>query len=272
MYDFNTVGPGAPMMAPRVDPLREEKYRKMKSTKIGMALILGTIGCLLIGALATPVPCIGALLGLGALGLGIAGYVMMIKGGDAIEGPHRTLVITSIVVISIAVFGSVVIAVMGAMASMGSLMGSAWDGTFTGQDLKDYFESLLPLIYVGVVTNILISIAFVLIFIQPSKKWGKVMIGIYIGLSVIMIPASSYVSYTMTKDIIDDIDVAADYDQEKLEEFQNDQTSNNWIVSVMRVPEYVLLLIIGFGALFNVKKMEQELEPKLDPRLYSINM
>ncbi|MGA1872865.1 MAG: hypothetical protein ACMUHY_04275 [Thermoplasmatota archaeon] len=251
----------------------EVKRRKLKQTRIGIGLLMGAIGCVLVAILASPVPCIPALLGIGVLGLGISAYILLLMGAGALEKPHRTLVITSLVIIIIAYFITVIIAVMAVFSSVVPLMGSSSDETLTGQDMKDFFETVRIMAFFSIIPNVMMAVGYAMILFKPAKKWGRPLLGVFIGLAFLTSIGGALISYTLTGNIIDDIDLdRGDYELEDVQELQQDVTINSWLAGLIRVPEYIIYLIVAAGALLNVKRMEDELKPKLDDRLYNIKL
>ncbi|MGA1847799.1 MAG: hypothetical protein ACMUHB_00535 [Thermoplasmatota archaeon] len=271
MYDFDRINQGPSMDAPRRDPLREEKHRKMKATRIGLALFLGAFASYIVG-IPTMIICIGFFLLLGAIGLGIAGYVMMIKGGDALQKPHKTLVILSLVIMIASIFVGVILGLV--VTGMGNY-DFDWgleEKTYSGAEVKEELETLQRGVWTGIVTTILTSGAWAMLFFIPSKKWGKILIVVYVVLAILLAVTSAGLKYVMIQNEIDDIEDDDLYSRTEKDTLISDLNLRLILPGLMGFIASILLVIIAIGAYLNVKKMEQELEPKLDPRLYSINM
>jgi hypothetical protein len=270
---YSSQGYGAPPSQLVIETPEEIKRKKLKQTKIGIGLLIGAVGCMILGLLLAPIPCIGALLSLGMLGLGISAYILMLLGANAIEKTHKTLLITSMVLIIIAFLFTIVIAIMTVFASMGTLMGSTSSDEISGQDMRDFFESIRTIAFVGLFPNMLMAIGYAMILFKPAKKWGRPLLGVFLGLAVLSSIGSVMISYTLMGDIIDEIDPNKDdYTLDDMTSFQKDITMNSWAAGLVRVPEYIIYLIVAIGAFINVKHMEEKAAPKLDSRLYDLRL
>ncbi len=248
------------------------KKKKLKQTKIGLGLLLGAVGCQIVALLAAPITCIAGLLGLGVFGLGLSAYIMLLLGSKAIERPHKTLLISSMVIIGIAFLIMMAIAGVAIIGTLDSIAGTT-SQDFTGQEIRDIFEITRSMAFIAIVPNIMMSFAYAMILFKPAKKWGRTMLGVFLGIAVLSSIGAAFTTYNLTGDLIDEIDPDRDdYDTEDFTSFQQDATMNGWLAGLLHVPEYIIYLIVGFGAFFNVKKMEEEYQPKLDNRLYDLQL
>ncbi len=250
-------------------PPHEEKRKKMKQTKIGLGLLMGAIGCMIFSLLLAPVPCIGGLMGLGTLGLGLSAFILMLLGASAIEKPHKTLLIVSLGIMILAFLTSIAIAIMAVTSSLGPLWSGGVTETITGQEMRDFFENIRTMSFLSFIPNILFAVSYAMILYKPARKWGKPLLGVFIGLALISSIGVFLINYNLTGDIIDEIDPdREDYSLDDMTSFQEEMTTRSWIAGLLRVPEYILYLIICIGAFFNVRSMEEELEPISDNRFY----
>jgi len=270
--DYSPQGFGAMPPQQYLTPSQEMKRKGLKKTKIGLALLMGAVGCQIASLLLSPVPCLNSLLRLGALGLGISAYILLLIGAKAIEKPHKMLVITSMVIIGIAVFITIVAYIIVAMGAVSSLIGSASDTGISGEGMRDYMETIRMIAFVGIVPSIAIAVAYAMVVFKLTKKWGKTLLGVYIGLAVIGSIAGAFITYSLLGDVIDTIDASREYDDQEIQDIQQEQIIKSWIGSLIRAPEYIVYLVAVLGAFLNVKKMEEDSKPKLDSRLYDIRL
>lgn len=253
-----------------VTPPQVEKKKKMKQTKIGLGLLMGAIGCMIFSILTSPVPCIGGLMGLGTLGLGISAFILLLLGANAIEKPHKTLLIISLGIMILAFLTSIIIVIMTVSSSLGTLMSGGLTDTITGQEMRDFFKMIRTMAFFSFIPNILFAVSYALILYKPARKWGRPLLGIFIGLALLSSIGVVLINYTLTGNIMDEIDPNRDdYSLDDMESFQKDMTTNSWIAGLLRVPEYILYLIICIGAFLNVKSMEEELKPRSYDRSYN---
>ncbi|MBN1540120.1 MAG: hypothetical protein JW939_08250 [Candidatus Thermoplasmatota archaeon] len=255
------------------DRAREEKRKKLKQTRTGLGLLLGAITCMILSLLAAPVICINSILGLGTLGLGISAFIMMLLGANAIEKPHRTLLIISLVIIIIAYLVTMVLAVVSVFASMGSLLSGVSEEGIGGNEIRDLFENVRTIAFLSIIPGIMMAVGYALILYKPAKNWGRPLLGVFLGLSLLTSIGAAALTYSLTGDVIEGIDPdREDYDADDMEDLQTDVTMNGWMAGLLRVPEYLIYLAVAIGAFLNVKKMEEEMEPRLDDRLYNIEL
>ncbi len=249
-------------------PQQEEKRKKMKQTKIGLGLLMGAIGCMIFSILLAPVPCIGGLMGLGTFGLGLSAFILMLLGANAIEKPHKTLLIVSFGIMILAFLTSIIIAIMAVSSSLGPLWSGGLTDTITGQEMRDFFDNIRTMTFLSFIPNMLFAVSFAMILYKPARKWGRPLLGVFIGLALLSSIGVVLINYTLTGNIIDEIDPdREDYSLDDLTSFQEEMTTHSWIAGLLRVPEYILYLIICIGAFLNVKRMEEDLIPIGQPFL-----
>ena len=251
-------------------PPQEEKRKKMKQTKIGLGLLMGAIGCMIFSILLAPVPCIGGLMGLGTLGLGVSAFILMLLGANAIEKPHKTLLIVSLGIMILAFLTSIIIAIMAVSSSLGPLWSGGLTNTITGQEMRDFFENIRTMAFLSFIPNILFAVSYALILYKPARKWGRPLLGVFIGLALLSSMGVVLINYSIAGNTMEKIDPNRDdYSLDEMESFQKDMTTKIWIAGLLRVPEYILYLIICIGAFLNVKSMEEELKQGSYDRSYN---
>ena len=176
------------------------------------------------------------------------------------------------IIVGICYFIMIIVAVIIAMSTMGSMM-SGLNEDFSGEDIRGIFETARSAAFISIVPNILLAVAYAMVLFKPAKSWGRPMLGVFIGLAVLSSIGGAFISYTLTGDLIDEIDPdREDYTADDVTSFQQDATMNGWIAGLVRLPEYIIYLIVAIGAFMNVKKMEEELQPKMDSRLHNIRL
>ncbi|MBN1390388.1 MAG: hypothetical protein JXA22_07090 [Candidatus Thermoplasmatota archaeon] len=255
------------------DRFQEAKRKGLKQTRMGLGLLLGAIACMILSMLAAPIACISSILGLGVLGLGISALIMMLLGANAMEKPHRTLLLIALVIVIIAILVTMVIAMITALLSMGSILGSAGGEGFGGQELRDLFENVRSLVFFSIIPNIMLAVGYAMILYKPAKMWGRVLLGVFLCLSLITSIGAAALTYSLTGEVIDGIDPEReDYDADEIDELQKEVTMNSRMAGLLRVPEYMIYLAVAIGAFLNVKKMEEGIGSRLDDRLYGLEL
>jgi hypothetical protein len=253
------------------DPIREQKRKWAKSSKIGIALFLGAFGAYIVG-IPTVIVCIGILLILGAFGLGIAGYVMMIRGGNAFPKPHKALVIASLIILISGVIIALILSLAFTDTASSSVWGAGLDGTYSGEEIIDTWDSQQSGLWVGMVTAVFFTAAWAMLFFVPSKKWGKILIVVYVVISLSLSGAGILMKNSFIDEAKGDIDPDKEYSLDEYNELNMDLSIKSLVAGLLGLISLIILIIIAIGAFINVKKMEEELKPKLDNRLYDLKI
>lgn len=250
-----------PYMPQLQDPQKESRKKALKRTKIGIALFLGAFGAAIVG-IPTLIVCIGFLFMLGAIGLGIAGFILMIIGGNAFPKPHRILVISSLCLMIFTIFIAIILAFMTVGDYDYNYSWSLTEKEYTGEEIKEDLEPRQNSSWTPIVTTIFTSAAWGMLFFMPSKKWGRIMIVVYIGLAIMLAVAASVFQYAIIENEKNSIDDNEQFTQTEKNKIDSDLSLKLILPSLLGLLPFILLIIIAFGAYSNVKKLEQELEYK----------
>ena len=126
--------------------------------------------------------------------------------------------------------------------------------------------------WIPIVTALFFSVALSMLFLIPSRKWGKILIPVYIALSLAFAGGEMFLKQNAIDDAVSDIDPEEVYTDEDYQKKGLDLTLKLLVIDLINLVPVILLLIIGVGALMNTKKLEEELKPKMDSRLYSLKL
>ena len=176
-------------------------------------------------------------------------------------------------VIIIAFLLSIIVVAVTVFISLTSLMGSSSSENFTGEEIRNFFQNMRSIAFLGLFPNLLMAIGYALILFKPAKKWGRPLLGVFVGLAVLSSIGSVLINYSLMDNVIEEIDPDKDdYTLDDMTSFQQDITMNSWAAGLVRVPEYLIYLVVAIGAFINVKQMEDKEAPKLDSRLYDLKL
>ena len=83
---------------------------------------------------------------------------------------------------------------------------------------------------------------------------------------------SIFMKYSFIDDAIADIDPDAEYSLDEYNELSRDLSVRLLMGNLVNLVPTFVLIVIAVGAFINTKKMEEELKPKMDDRLYNLSI
>jgi hypothetical protein len=250
----------------------EQKYRDIKKTKIGLAFLLGGASASLLALATVMISCLAGLLTLTGFALMIVGYIFMIRGRKALKGSHQRLVFVALVYFIIAIILSLTMGLFISGPPDLDLAQRMTKGEITGTDIQDTMEreqeSLLP----SAITGSMTAVAWGLIVFMPSKKWGRILIGAFIVLSMILITTSLMMQTHIYQESINSIQYDEMYSLTDYQDIRIDLLKDQLPAYIVGAIPQILLIIVLVGAFLNIRNMEEKNKPSMDNRLDDLKL
>jgi hypothetical protein len=251
---------------------QEKKYKDLKSTKMGLAFLMGGAASGILAVSVMMVSCLSGLLSLAGLALVIVGFVFMIKGRKSLGKVHSKLVLVALAYFILAAVLSIGMSMIVSGPPDFDLLVRMTEEEVIGSDIMDTLdreqENLLP----GVIAASISALSWALVAFMPSKKWGKYLIALFVILSVVLVTAGLLMQTEIFEEHIAKVQYNKYYSQTDYRELRGDLVMDQMPAMLLSAIPQLLLIIILVGAFLNMRKKENENQPRMDSRLKDLSL
>lgn len=231
-----------------------EKQRSYyKKTEIGTYLLLGGFSLSILATIATPRPCMGALIGLASLGLIIAGFVMLLAGCGGFPRSHRIFLLISLILLIAGFVISLGVGLIGGIISSLGIISNP--EKITGEDLRDMYKSTIPILYISILPAFMISVGYVLALYKITTKAGKAVLISFLVLSVVFIVISPVLREEAIRDVVDDIDPDREYEVEEISDTANELTMRSYPIQILASLPEILLVVAALLTALRIRSL-----------------
>jgi hypothetical protein len=218
------------------------------------------------------ISCLSGLLSLTGLSLMIVGYIFMIRGRNALKGAHSKLVFLALAYFIMAALLSIGMSLIVSGPPDFDLAVSMTEDEIKGSDIMDTLEreqvNLLP----GVIAASISALSWALIAFMPSKKWGKYLIALFVILSALLITTSLLMQVEIHQEHISSVQYDRLYSQSEYQDIRTDLITEEMPALAVSVIPHLILMGILVGAFLNIRKMENDCQPRMDDRLKDLKL
>jgi hypothetical protein len=107
---------------------------------------------------------------------------------------------------------------------------------------------------------------------MPSKKWGKYLIALFVILSALLITTSLLMQVEIHQEHISSVQYDRLYSQSEYQDIRTDLITEEMPALAVSVIPHLILMGILVGAFLNIRKMENDCQPRMDDRLKDLKL
>ncbi len=251
-------------MAGEIELTPEMRASCYSKTMIGIVFFLVSFALSFLSVLLSLVPCMTAVLGLGAFGALIVGFVLMIIGARAFSTSHKFMIIISLVGLIVLFITSIFIGIVGVFAiGIGSFVPGK---DMKGEDVIDFLKATRTLTMVTLIPAFLTTAMYSLPFFGVSKMWGKVVLVVFLVSIPVFAGTSFVLKDQVISDKIDSIDPDEKYTTDEFTEVSTDLSTDMYVASLINEVPMIIIIIAVIGSLLNVDRMRKDVLRSIPPK------